>query len=101
MKNDILNFAALVAFIFAMLFLPTVMAQSMYQNEYGQWVNEAGGNIYGDSNLNWQANPKMNWKADPRMNWEADPNMNWRADPSMNWQADPSMSWDGDQGGQW
>ena len=57
-----------------------------------QYRNEAGGNLYGDSNVNWRADPNLNWEADPNLNWEADPNLNWEADPSLNACADPSIS---------
>ena len=35
-------------------------ADSMYQDEYGRWFNEANGNIYGDSNWNMDADPAWN-----------------------------------------
>ena len=40
----------------------------MHQDEYGRWVNSAGGNIYGDSRYNMDADPRYNMDADPRYN---------------------------------
>ncbi len=45
--------------------------------------NKAGGNLYGDSDLNWKADPDLNWKADPDLNWKADPDLNPCADPDL------------------
>ena len=30
--------------------------------------NSAGGNVYGNSDLNWKVDPNLNWKADPDLN---------------------------------
>ena len=38
-----------------------------------QYLNEAGGNLYGDSNVNWRADPNLNWEADSSLNACADP----------------------------
>ncbi|AII48640.1 hypothetical protein KR52_05725 [Synechococcus sp. KORDI-52] len=38
-----------------------------------QWLNEAGGNIYGDSNINPNADPTINPMADPFINPMEDP----------------------------
>ena len=73
----------------------TFSCSGMYQDDSGRWVNCAGGNLYGDSNLNWEADPNLNWKADTNLNWKADPNLNWEADPNLNWKADPNLSWSG------
>jgi len=32
-----------------------------------KYVNEAGGNIYGDSRINWEANPALNHCANPSL----------------------------------
>jgi hypothetical protein len=63
--------------------------ESMQQDEYGRWVNSAGGNIYGDSMANQEANPMWNQDADPMWNSNADPNWNPNADPKWNSDADP------------
>jgi hypothetical protein len=47
--------------------------ESMQQDEYGRWVNSAGGNIYGDSRWNPDADPNWNPNADPKWNSDADP----------------------------
>ena len=49
-----------------------------------QWLNEAGGNIYGDSRVNPMADPRVNPMADPRVNPNADPRVNPMADPRVN-----------------
>ena len=56
--------------------------ESMHQDEYGRWVNSAGGNIYGDSRWNPDADPNWNPNADPRWNPNADPNWNPNGDPN-------------------
>ena len=53
-------------------------------NSYAQWVNERGGNIYGDSRINPDADPRINPDADPRINPDADPRINPDADPRIN-----------------
>ena len=58
--------------------------ESMHQDEYGRWVNSAGGNIYGDSRYNMDADPRYNMDADPRYNMDADPRYNMDADPRYN-----------------
>ena len=63
--------------------------ESMHQDEYGRWVNSAGGNLYGDSMANQEANPMWNQDADPMWNSNADPNWNPNADPKWNSDADP------------
>ena len=63
--------------------------ESMHQDEYGRWVNEAGGNVYGDSMANQEANPMWNQDADPMWNSNADPNWSPNADPKWNSDADP------------
>ena len=52
-----------------------VVAQKggMHKNESGAWVNEKGGNIYGDSRFNMDADPRFNMNADPRFSPEGDP----------------------------
>lgn len=64
-------------------------AEELRQDQYGRWVNSAGGNIYGDSMWNQEANPMWNQDADPRWNQEADPKWNPNADPKWNPNADP------------
>ena len=76
----------------ATLYMRPAFAQSMYQNDSGQWVNSAGGNIYGDSNFNIDADPNFNINADPNFNIDADPNFNINADPNFNINADPNFS---------
>ena len=49
-----------------------------------QYLNEAGGNIYGDSTFNPMADPSFNPMADPSFNPMADPSFNPNADPSFN-----------------
>jgi|TARA_B100001964_G_C14087151_1_gene533120 hypothetical protein len=68
----------------------------MYQDDYGRWLNCAGGNIYGDSNRNPMADPTRNPMADPTRNPMADPFRNPLADPSRNPLADPNRSLMGD-----
>jgi hypothetical protein len=63
--------------------------EPMHQDEYGRWVNSAGGNLYGDSMANQEANPMWNQDADPMWNSNADPNWNPNADPKWNSDADP------------
>ena len=63
--------------------------ESMHQDEYGRWVNSAGGNLYGDSMANQEANPMWNQDADPMWNSNVDPNWNPNADPKWNSDADP------------
>ena len=41
-----------------------------------QYLNSAGGNIYGDSNFNPMADPDFNPMADPDFNPNADPSFN-------------------------
>lgn len=60
-----------------------------------QWLNEAGGNIYGDSRYNIDADPPYNVDADPRYNIDADPRYNIKADPRYNTCADPRYSING------
>jgi hypothetical protein len=48
----------------------------MHQDSMGRWVNDAGGNLYGDSLLNPNADPRINPYADPRINPNADPMIN-------------------------
>jgi hypothetical protein len=56
-------------------------AQYMHQDEDGKWVNESGGNLYGDSRFNLDADPRFNLNADPRFNLDADRRFNLDADP--------------------
>ena len=60
-----------------------------------QWLNEAGGNIYGDSRYDLDADPRYNLDADPRYNLDADPRYNLDADPRYNLCADPRYSLNG------
>ena len=55
----------------------------MYQDDYGRWLNCAGGNIYGDSNRNPMADPTRNPMADPFRNPLADPNRSLMGDTSQ------------------
>jgi hypothetical protein len=41
------------------------VAAEMHLDDQGRWVNEAGGNIYGDSRFNIDADPRFNIDADP------------------------------------
>ena len=52
-----------------------VFAGGMYKDSEGRWVNEQGGNLYGDSRFNLDADPRYNLDADPRYNLDADPNL--------------------------
>ena len=56
----------------------------MHQDSRGRWVNERGGNAYGDSMANQNANPMWNPQADPMQNSNADPMYNSNADPMYN-----------------
>jgi hypothetical protein len=38
----------------------------LHKDESGRWVNSKGGNIYGDSRVNSDANPRVNSYGDPR-----------------------------------
>jgi len=67
----------------------------MHKNEFGSWVNEKGGNIYGDSLLNPDADPLLNPDADPLLNPDADPLLNLDADPQFNLDADPRFNPEG------
>jgi hypothetical protein len=67
-------------------------AQGMHLNKNGAWVNERGGNIYGDSRYNANANPRFNPMADPRFNPMANPNFNVNADPNFNANANPGFN---------
>ena len=71
------------------------VAAEMYLDDEGRWVNEAGGNIYGDSRFNIDADPRFNIDADPRFNIDADPRFNIDADPRFNIDADPRFNIDG------
>ena len=55
---------------------------------YAQYLNSAGGNIYGDSRINPNADPRINPNADPRINPNADPRINPNTDPRINPNAD-------------
>ena len=59
----------------------TIACEGMHQDEYGRWVNCAGGNLYGDSRYNMDADPRYNMDADPRYNMDADPNYSLDGDP--------------------
>jgi hypothetical protein len=72
-----------------------VNAQSMYQKD-GIYLNRAGGNIFGDSNINPNADPNINPMADPSINPNADPAINPLADPHINPNADPRINPGGD-----
>ena len=62
----------------------------------GKWVNSAGGNLYGDSRLNPDANPLLNPDANPTLNFEANPLLNAAADPLLNSAANPDLMPGGD-----
>src|SRR6516165_8882107 len=47
----------------------------MHQDRSGRWVNESGGNLYRDSNINPNADPLINPKADPAINPYSDPDI--------------------------
>ena len=68
----------------------------LHEDENGVYVNEAGGNLFGNSRLNINADPRFNINADPRFNINADPRFNINADPRFNINADPSYSLYGD-----
>ena len=72
------NFSFLKFSFFALIISSgSAINAQMYQDSSGKWLNSAGGNLYGNSNLNWEANPNLNWKANPNLNWKANPNLNW------------------------
>ena len=78
-----------------LFFVACLSLGGVFLNPFGVnagYRNSAGGNVYGDSDLNWKADPNLNWKADPDLNWKADPNLNWKADPNLNWKADPDLN---------
>ena len=77
-------------------FASAVSAQDLHQDQDGKWLNEAGGNLYGDGQFNMDADPRFNMDADPRFNMDADPRFNMDADPRFNTDADPRFSIDGD-----
>jgi hypothetical protein len=64
----------------------------MHQDRSGRWVNQYGGNLYGDSQINPDADPRINPKADPLINPYADPRINPKADPLINPDSDPNIS---------
>ena len=61
--------------ILALLFFSPLQsfAAGMHLDESGRWVNEKGGNIYGDSRWNSDADPRWNSKADPKWSPDGDP----------------------------
>ena len=56
----------------------------MFKDDKGRWLNSQGGNIYGDSRFNIDADPKFNPNANPRFNIDADPRFNINANPRFN-----------------
>ena len=61
--------------ILALLFFSPLQsfAAGMHQDESGRWVNERGGNIYGDSRYNRDADPTYNRNADTNYSRDGDP----------------------------
>ncbi len=82
--------------VFSPLLFGSAASAQMHQDSEGRWVNSAGGNLYGDSNINPDADPNINSDADPNINSDADPKLNSDADPNINSDADPNISTDGD-----
>lgn len=78
-------------FSFAVFQAVESLAQ-LYENQDRSWVNEAGGNPFGDSNVNPMADPANNPWADPSINPMADPKYNPLVDPEFNQMADPRNS---------
>ena len=81
----------MVIFVLVLLLAGSVQAQDMHLED-GIWVNEAGGNLYGNSLLNPEANPLINPEANPLINPEANPLINPQADPLINPEANPIIS---------
>ena len=80
----------------AVFLLSAEAKAQLYQDDSGKWLNQYGGNIYGDSRINPDADPRINPYADPRINPDADPRINPDADPRINPYADPRISPFGD-----
>lgn len=72
-------------------------AEELRQDQYGRWVNSAGGNIYGDSMANQEANPMWNQDANPMWNSNADPNWNPNANPMYNSNSNPMYNSGGNE----
>ncbi len=47
---------------------PAASLGQLHRDEAGRWLNEAGGNPFGDSRFNPMANPTFNPMADPTFN---------------------------------
>jgi hypothetical protein len=94
MRRPIMRIFLVTACLLALASTPS--HAQLHQDEYGVWVNEAGGNLFGDSRYNIEADPRYNINADPRFNINADPRFNINADPRYNINADPSYSLYGD-----
>ena len=77
--------------IVLLLLAGSVQAQELHLED-GLWVNEAGGNLYGNSTLNPDANPNINPEANPIINPEANPIINPEANPDINPDANPLIS---------
>lgn len=77
-------------FLLVWLLAGTVQAQEMHLED-GIWLNEAGGNIFGNSILNPEANPILNPEANPIFNPEANPVLNPEANPVINPKANPIL----------
>jgi hypothetical protein len=95
-KSTIRFFIVLAGVCSSLLFGSAVSAQ-LHQDSEGGTVNDAGGNLYGDGNLNADASPSVNSDADRSVNADASPSVNSDADRSVNADASPSVNSDGDQ----
>ena len=63
--------ALAVALTIATTFVGVAVGAGLHKDESGRWVNEKGGNPYGDSR--WRdADPKWNRSADPKWNPNSD-----------------------------
>ncbi len=56
-----------------------------------KYLNSAGGNIFGNSDINPMANPNVNPMANPNVNPMANPNVNPMANPNVNACANPDI----------
>lgn len=77
-------------FLVLLVLVSTASAQEMHLED-GIWLNEAGGNIFGNSILNPEANPILNPEANPIFNPEANPVLNPEANPVINPKANPIL----------
>ena len=67
-------------------------APAQMHQENGLWLNDAKGNIYGNSQITPEANPNINPMANPAINPNANPDINPMANPDVNPMANPIIA---------